>query len=331
MKVRREEIGQESVKVKRKNMKNRKWIIFPVMAVLILIMIGVAWLVRGRKSDAQQSGTDSIVEIVTERHRGQGVVFAIEENSDEIFILTAGHVMEGTEVGETVRISMLTDVSEKIVVSGSGSETGATSVPEGDSTSEGGGANAGIKGDSVPESNRAEGNDDKTGSGENGEGGGANEGNEGDSVAENGDTVENGNITENGTAARLVYRSETADLAILSVRQEAAGENLNCVKRDRAAFDAASEGDSVQARYLERSGGDLREAVQQGTLTYTWVYLEDFGLNMMVAELPAKSGMSGCGIFSAQGNFLGILCGVSAEGEAAILPLSVIESEWLLK
>ena len=106
---------------------------------------------------------------------------------------------------------------------------------------------------------------------------------------------------------------------------------MNCVKRDRAAFDAVSEGDPVQARYLERSGGELREAVQQGTLTYTWVYLEDFGLNMMVAELPAKSGMSGCGIFSAQGNFLGILCGVSAEGEAAILPLSVIESEWLLK
>ena len=106
---------------------------------------------------------------------------------------------------------------------------------------------------------------------------------------------------------------------------------MNCVKRDRAAFDATSEGDPVQARYLERSGGDLREVVQQGTLTYTWVYLEDFGLNMMVAELPAKSGMSGCGIFSAQGDFLGILCGVSAEGEAAILPLSVIESEWLLK
>ena len=231
------------------------------MAVLILIMIGVAWLVKGRKSDVQQSDTGSIVEIVTERHRGQGVVFAIDEDSGEIFILTAGHVMEGTEVGETVRISMLTDVSEKVVARGSGNENGESGA----------------------------------------------------------------------VAARLVYRSETADLAILSVRQEESGGNLHCVKRDRTAFDAASEGDSVQARYLERSGGKLREAVQQGTLTYTWVYLEDFGLNMMVAELPAKSGMSGCGIFSAQGNFLGILCGVSAEGEAAILPLSVIESEWLLK
>lgn len=307
MKVRREEIGQESVKVKRKKMKNRKWIIFLVMAVLILIMIGVACLVKGRKSDAQQSGAGSIVEIVTERHRGQGVVFAIEEDSGEIFILTAGHVMEGTVVGETVTISMLTDASEKIVVSGSSGENG-----------EGGGAREGVEDGSVTEGSSARDS-------------GANKGIESDSMAENGDTVENGNITENGTAARLVYRSETADLAILSARQEEAGENLNCVKRDRAAFNAASEGDSVQARYLERSGGDLREAVQQGTLTYTWVYLEDFGLNMMVAELPAKSGMSGCGIFSAQGNFLGILCGVSAEGEAAILPLSVIESEWLLK
>lgn len=277
-------------------MKNRKWIIFLMLAVLVLTVIGVAWLVKGRKSDAQQSGAGSIAEVMTDSHRGQGVVFAIEEDSGEIYILTAGHVMEGTEVGETVRISMLTDVSEKVAARGSGNETVETSVPEGDSVKEGGVAN------------------------------------EGDRVAENGDTAGNDNITESGTvAARLVYRSETADLAILSVRQEEAGENLNCVKRDRAAFDAASEGDSVQARYLERSGGDLREVVQQGNLTYTWVYLEDFGLNMMVAELPAKSGMSGCGIFSAQGDFLGILCGVSAEGEAAILPLSVIESEWLLK
>lgn len=277
-------------------MKNRKWIIFLMLAVLVLTVIGVAWLVKGRKSDAQQSGAGSIAEVMTDSHRGQGVVFAIEEDSGEIYFLTAGHVMEGTEVGETVRISMLTDVSEKVAARGSGNETVETSVPEGDSAKEGGVAN------------------------------------EGDRVAENGDTAGNDNITESGTvAARLVYRSETADLAILSVRQEEAGENLNCVKRDRAAFDAASEGDSVQARYLERSGGDLREVVQQGTLTYTWVYLEDFGLNMMVAELPAKSGMSGCGIFSAQGDFLGILCGVSAEGEAAILPLSVIESEWLLK
>lgn len=292
-------------------MKNRKWTIFLMLAVLVLTVIGVAWLVKGRKSDAQQSGAGSIAEVMTDSHRGQGVVFAIEEDSGEIYILTAGHVMEGTEVGETVTISMLTDVSEKIVVSGSGSETVETSVPEDDSAKKGGGASEGIESDSVPESNRAEENDDKTGNGN--------------------ETLEV-SVTESGTvAARLVYRSETADLAILSVRQEEAGENLNCVKRDRAAFDAASEGDSVQARYLERSGGDLREVVQQGSLTYTWVYLEDFGLNMMVAELPAKSGMSGCGIFSAQGDFLGILCGVSAEGEAAILPLSVIESEWLLK
>lgn len=253
-------------------MKNRKWIIFLMLAVLVLTVIGVAWLVKGRKSDAQQSGAGSIAEVMTDSHRGQGVVFAIEEDSGEIYILTAGHVMEGTEVGETVRISMLTDVSEKVAARGSGNETVETSVPEGDSVKEGGVAN------------------------------------EGDRVAENGDTAGNDNITESGTvAARLVYRSETADLAILSVRQEEAGENLNCVKRDRAAFDAASEGDSVQARYLERSGGDLREVVQQGNLTYTWVYLEDFGLNMMVAELPAKSGMSGCGIFSAggfSGNFM---------------------------
>ena len=318
-KGRQGEVGQESVKVKREKLKKRKWIVFPVMAVLVLMVIGVAWLVKGRKTDGQQSGTGSIVEIVTDRHRGQGVVFAIEEDSGEIFILTAGHVMEGTEVGETVRISTLTDVSKKVAVSGGDSENGEAIVTEGDSTGEGSGASEGIEGDSMLEGNSAR-------------DGGANEGIEGDSVAENGDTAENGKKIESGTMeTRLVYRSETADLAILSVRQEEAGGNLNCVKRDRAAFDAVSEGDSVQARYLERSGGELREAVQQGTLTYTWVYLEDFGLNMMVAELPAKSGMSGCGIFSAQGDFLGILCGVSAEGEAAILPLSVIESEWLLK
>lgn len=130
--------------------------------------------------------------------------------------------------------------------------------------------------------------------------------------------------------ARLLYHSETADLAFFYVG-EAAIQGIECVDRDRSALDAAAAGDRVYARYLVRNGETLEEKVMQGTLLETWVYLEDFDLYMMLAELPAESGMSGCGFFDEQGKFLGILCGVSAQKEAAVLPLSIIESEWLLQ
>lgn len=124
--------------------------------------------------------------------------------------------------------------------------------------------------------------------------------------------------------ATLLYLSENADIAIL----QAAKDDFKRAKP--AAFevfryDALKEGDTV--RFLCYEEGMDVEATE-GTVTDIWIYLDDFGINMMLVEAETHSGMSGCGVYDAEGYLVGILCGSSEDGtEAAILPLSIIRSE----
>lgn len=134
--------------------------------------------------------------------------------------------------------------------------------------------------------------------------------------------------------AEVAYISDVADLAFLKVQvslqsesnQEAengefAGKEVTI---DKSRFDALKEGDEI----FVCAGGESHTEEVKGSVVYPWIYLEDFALNMMLVKLEASNGMSGCGVFDKEGCFVGILCGTSAEGEAAILPLSIIESEW---
>ena len=50
---------------------------------------------------------------------------------------------------------------------------------------------------------------------------------------------------------------------------------------------------------------------------------------MMLARGEALQGMSGGGVFDQRGHFIGILCGGNADGELAVLPLSIIEARYL--
>ena len=122
--------------------------------------------------------------------------------------------------------------------------------------------------------------------------------------------------------AEVIYRSDFADVAFLKVE----GDEVPVVTMDRKSFDALSEGDT-----LYRLEADEEKLVKvEGTLLSPWIYLEDFALDMMLAKLECGRGMSGCGIYDKNGYFVGILCGISHEGEAAILPLSIIESQWIM-
>lgn len=134
-----------------------------------------------------------------------------------------------------------------------------------------------------------------------------------------------------GTQAsgEIVYLSDVADVAFLKVRTAQEVENEpdfpgEAVKIDKSRFDALKEGDEI----FVCAGGESHTEKITGSVLHPWIYLEDFSLNMLLAKLEAKSGMSGCGVYDKNGFFVGILCGTSAEGEAAVLPLSVIESEW---
>lgn len=124
--------------------------------------------------------------------------------------------------------------------------------------------------------------------------------------------------------ATLLYLSENADIAIL----QAAKDDFKRAKQaafEVSRYDALKEGDTV--RFLCYEEGMDVEATE-GTVTDIWIYLDDFGINMMLVEAETHSGMSGCGVYDAEGYLVGILCGSSEDGtEAAILPLSIIRSE----
>ena len=127
--------------------------------------------------------------------------------------------------------------------------------------------------------------------------------------------------TEN--KAVLIYCSETADVAFLMTETES---TLQAVPQNREAFDCLQVESAVTAYSVtERT---LKKC--EGVIINPWVYLEDFSLDMMLIKLEAEAGMSGCAILDAEGYFTGILCGVSETGEAAVLPFSVIESEWIM-
>mgnify|MGYP002520758409 CR=1 FL=1 len=124
--------------------------------------------------------------------------------------------------------------------------------------------------------------------------------------------------------ATLLYLSENADIAIL----QAAKDDFKGAKQaafEVSRYDALKEGDAVSFLCYEE-GADV--SVTEGTVTDTWIYLDDFSINMMLVEAETHSGMSGCGVYDAEGYLVGILCGSSEDGtEAAILPLSIIRSE----
>lgn len=94
---------------------------------------------------------------------------------------------------------------------------------------------------------------------------------------------------------------------------------------DKNKYDEIASGDIVIAcGSVSEPGGEAYE----GTLIENWIWVEDFNQYMMLAKLVADAGMSGGGVFDEEGYFLGIICGINEEGEAAILPLAIIESTY---
>lgn len=96
------------------------------------------------------------------------------------------------------------------------------------------------------------------------------------------------------------------------------------VNKDK--YDEIQNGDIViVCGSVSEPGGDAYE----GTLIENWIWVEDFNQYMMLAKMVAEAGMSGGAVFDEEGYFLGILCGVNENDEAAILPLIIIESAYL--
>lgn len=120
---------------------------------------------------------------------------------------------------------------------------------------------------------------------------------------------------------------EEADLAFLSVLWEDFSPKaletliLEEVHTDKSCFDALQNGAEVTAKGYHN--GALAEYC--GTLSDMAVFVEDFEQNMLLIRCEAYPGMSGGGVYDAEGHFMGIICGIDEEGTVACVPWHVIE------
>lgn len=128
------------------------------------------------------------------------------------------------------------------------------------------------------------------------------------------------------TAERVAADADT-DIALLAVNlRDITAEHLEeyCVANvdeESAASLQAEDGIIVMA-----SGKGVAADAYEGKVVNPWIYVEDFGQDMLLLKADAEPGMSGGGIFDSRGHFLGILCGGDESGQLAAVPISVINT-----
>lgn len=66
----------------------------------------------------------------------------------------------------------------------------------------------------------------------------------------------------------------------------------------------------------------------EGKIIDPFRFLSDFGTEMLYGEGYAKPGMSGCGMFDAYGNYIGMLAGGTLQDEIAGVPAGMIEQAY---
>lgn len=123
------------------------------------------------------------------------------------------------------------------------------------------------------------------------------------------------------------YEVTNTDLAFLFVdlrdvpQEQLAQYQLANVNEESTANLRSGDGIILMA-----SGTGVAADAYEGEVIEPWIYVEDFEEHMIVVRVDAEAGMSGGGLFDYEGHFLGILCGKSEDGEAAVIPVSVIRA-----
>lgn len=96
------------------------------------------------------------------------------------------------------------------------------------------------------------------------------------------------------------------------------------IKTDKASYDALAQESEVEVRgYYENE-----LMIYQGTLTESWIYVEDFAQYMMLAKCEVYPGMSGGGLYDSAGNFIGMVCGGNEDGELVAVPWHVMQARF---
>ncbi len=130
-------------------------------------------------------------------------------------------------------------------------------------------------------------------------------------------------VFEEACLVENAYISSSYDLAFLEIElpEKMIGSQ---VEEELSYYDLLDTESSILiCGYL-----DGKYVEQDATVKSSWIYMEDFGYHMLWCKAPnTYGGMSGSGIFDLEAHFLGILSGGTADGEIAVIPLVLIETE----
>ncbi len=123
------------------------------------------------------------------------------------------------------------------------------------------------------------------------------------------------------------YEMTNQDVAFVFVElQGCSEEQLSRYRLINVRDESAQQMQRGDGIVVMASGTDVAANAYEGEVSEPWIYVEDFDQHMIVVRADVEPGMSGGGLFDLQGHFLGIICGKSEDGEAAVIPLSVIEA-----
>ena len=130
------------------------------------------------------------------------------------------------------------------------------------------------------------------------------------------------------------YDHETFNASILKKSDELDIVFLNIEGKDLSEVYHSVTGSSVQSATSLTPGETIyfvdanTSDTYAGSIASPSVYSEDFGMDMIYCYCQVTPGMSGTGLFSESGTYLGILLGGSDEAEAVCLDATSIQASF---
>ena len=125
-------------------------------------------------------------------------------------------------------------------------------------------------------------------------------------------------------SADILYVSETHDIGFIVVSTNNILEDtlasICCIQYNQRTYQKLKQDDTMQYGVLNE---DNSFAMKKGTVGNPSWYVEEFNDYMIYNYCEAIPGMSGCGTFDQNGNYIGMLIG-GLYNESASLPMPVI-------
>ena len=122
--------------------------------------------------------------------------------------------------------------------------------------------------------------------------------------------------------ADVAYCDEKSDITLLTIKRSdmdaSFADSLKTVVCDEAAYDALATDDTV---YVVGSAVDVAANVTKGTFKEKDYYVPEFDQYLLYLYCDSFPGMSGAGVYTTEGKFLGLVAGGSDNSETVVIEL----------